>query len=167
MLCREWLRWPPVWGVGATDVAADVTRRAQLLLECTRGVLVYRSPARSPAQDAQAAGSSSVDGVCFCDLHAPWGAEADALAFMAWCRLHFVSEDEQGIRIRDWDRTYEGEDLKALPGFDIRPLLLKRGNSAPGDGGPRVTALRIQLQEICSRATYLEGTYSQGRHTHV
>ena len=70
-----------VCGGVASDVAADVARRVRLPLES--GVLSLLPPARSSAQDAQAAGSSLVDGVCVCDLSAPRGAEADALAGMA------------------------------------------------------------------------------------
>ena len=38
---------------------------------------------RSSGQDAVAAGCALVDGVCVCELSAPRGAEADALAGMA------------------------------------------------------------------------------------
>ena len=67
-------------GGAASDVAADVARRVRLPLES--GDLSLLPPARSPAQDAQAAGSSLVDGVCVCDVAAPRGAEADTLTDM-------------------------------------------------------------------------------------
>ena len=70
-----------VCGGAATDIAADVARRVRLPLGS--GVLALLPPARSPAQDAQAAGCLLVDGVCVYDLSAPRGAEPNALADMA------------------------------------------------------------------------------------
>jgi len=70
-----------ICGGAATDVAADDARRVRRPMDC--GVPSLLPPAPSAAQDAQAAGSSLVDGVWFCDLSAPRGAEADAVAGMA------------------------------------------------------------------------------------
>ena len=47
------------------------------------GVKAFLPPGRSAAQDAVAAECTLLGGVCVCDLSAPRGAEADALAGMA------------------------------------------------------------------------------------
>ena len=70
--------------VASKDVAADVSRRARPAAP-TGWCPVSRSPVshahmRSPDQEAQAAGSSSFDGVCACDMSAALGAEAHAVA---------------------------------------------------------------------------------------
>ena len=51
-------------------VGFPLVSRVRTILVCTRG----------PGQDTVAAGCALVDGGCICDLAAPWGAEADALA---------------------------------------------------------------------------------------
>ena len=62
-------------------LAGDALLGLGLPGEC--GVACLTGWARSPAQDAVAAGCDLLDGVCVCDLSAPRGAEADALAGMA------------------------------------------------------------------------------------
>ena len=65
-----------VAGDAAARLVCDVRRSLDLPPEAGLQALVR--PVRSPAQDAVAAGSFLVDGVCLCDLSAPRGAEADA-----------------------------------------------------------------------------------------
>ena len=70
-----------VCGAPAVGVAAAAFRGLSIP-PSSRIVSVFGA-LRSPGQDAVAAGCSLVDGVCVCDLSAPRGAEADALAGMA------------------------------------------------------------------------------------
>lgn len=72
----------PLSAHAAEGVAADVAiaRRVPLPVAC--GALSHAPPAGNPGQDAQAAGTSLVDGVCVCALSAPRAAEADALVSM-------------------------------------------------------------------------------------
>ena len=70
-----------VCGRAAEELAAETV--GGLGLPGDARVLSLVRPVRSSGDDAVAAGCSLVGGVCVCDLSAPRGAEADALAGMA------------------------------------------------------------------------------------
>lgn len=84
------------------DVAMHVAQHVRLALEC--GVMSLLTPAGSPAQEAQAAGMSLVDGVCVCDLSAtrvlrsmPWRGWRDArlevcFVYVRYTRVHWLCE---------------------------------------------------------------------------
>ena len=70
-----------VCGHPADDLASSLS--PWLSLPSGYGVKAFLPPGRSAAQDAVSAECTLLGGVCVCDLSAPRGAEADALAGMA------------------------------------------------------------------------------------